>query len=298
MKVRVGLNDRKAFLFVIAWMFLSGAVAVAQRNPVAVGGPDAIGPAFEVAVVRPTKADHAGGFGVGTTPSGRFTASSVSLTFLLRQAYWEGPGKSTVTLDRTAPKWVDSDNFDINAKVDNAYLQGWDKLSNAQRMNLVRPMLARLLADRFQLKVRIEMHKTPVYALVQAKGGTHMKEVSMPATVDGDPGEAMAKWIRDNPGKGVPGFVSCGADKCIANAATISDAIGQIASSSGADRIVIDETGLKGHYSFSFTMPHDRDEPAMQEVEDDLGLKFEPRTVLVKTYVIESAVKPSVDGAP
>jgi uncharacterized protein (TIGR03435 family) len=297
MRTQAGHNNRKVFLFVSLWMFLSGAAALAQEKPAAVEDLNAIGTAFEVAVVRPAKTDHAGGFGIRMTPSGRFTASAVSLNFLIWQAYREGPSKYAVTLDRTAPKWVDSDEFDINAKVDNAYLQGWDKLSDEQRLNLVRPMLRRLLADRFQLKVRIEMRKTPVYALVQAKGGAHVQEVSPPVLADGDQGEAMAKWMQDNLGKGVPGFVSC-SDKCIANAVKISDAIGQIAASSGAERIVIDETGLRGYYNFSFTQPHDRDEPAMQEVEDDLGMKFEPRSVPMKTYVIESAIKPSVDGTP
>ena len=299
MKVRVGLNDRKAFLFVIAWMFLSGAVAVTQRTPAAVGGPDAIGPAFEVAVVRPEKNDHTSRFvGIQLTPSGRFTASSVPLNFLVWQAYREGPSKYKVTLDRTAPKWIDSDEFHINAKVDDSYMQGWDKLSDEQRMDLVRPMLRRLLADRFHLKVRIEMHQTPVYALVQAKGGAHVEEVPPPVPADGDPNEAMAKWIRDNPGKGAPGALLCNLDKCIANAMKFSDAIGQIGISSGADRMVIDETGLKGYYNFSFTIPQDTDEPAMQQVQDDLGVKFKPRSVPMKTYVIESADKPTVDGMP
>lgn len=298
MNLRVGLNYRKAFLFVIAWMFLYGAVAAAQRNPVAVGGPDAIGPAFEVAVVRPAKNDHTSGFGIGLTPSGRFTASAVSLDFLVWQAYRESPSKYKVTLDRTASKWIDSDEFDINAKVDNAYMQGWDKLSDEQRWDLVRPMLRRLLADRFHLKVRIEMRATPVYVLVQSKGGAHVEEVSPPVPADGDPSEATARWMRDNPGKGAPGALVCGADKCIANAVKISDLMWQIAISSGTDRMVIDETGLKGYYSFSITKAHDTEEPTMQEVADDLGMKFEPRSVPMKTYVIESAEKPSVDGTP
>ena len=141
----------------------------------------------------------------------------------------------------------------------------------------------------------MEMRKTPVYALVQAKGGAHVKEVPTPAAMEGDPNEAMAKWYAENPGKAMPGGILC-ADKCIGNAVKISDAVGQIAGSSRADRMVMDETGLTGYYDFSFTQPQTKDEPAMQEVEDDLGMRFEPRSVAMRTYVIEGAEKPSLDG--
>jgi uncharacterized protein (TIGR03435 family) len=258
-----------------------------------------MGPAFEVAAIRPASTDSSRGFGMGAEPSGRFKAHAVSVTFLFWQAYGDDSGKRNVTTDRAAPKWVDSEEFDINAKVDDAYMGGWGKLSDQQRMDRVRPMLRRLLADRFHVKFRTEMRKTPVYVLVQAKGGAHVKEVPAPAAWEGDPAKASAQWIADHPGKGVPGGWTCGGDKCIGNAAKISDAIGQIQVSSEADRMVIDETGLKGYYDFSFRLfvPHDSDESPMQAVEDDLGVKFEPRSVPLKTYVIVSAEKPSVDGA-
>jgi len=164
-------------------------------------------------------------------------------------------------------------------------------------MDLARPMMPRLLAERFHVKLRVEMRDTPVYALVQAKGGAHVKEVPAPVPSDGDPMEARAKWMADNPGKAVPGGMACSGDKCTANAVRMSAAAGQIAASSRADRMVIDDTGLKGYYDFSFTIPNNQDESAMSEVEEDLGMKFEPRTLTIKTYVIESAEKPSLDGA-
>jgi uncharacterized protein (TIGR03435 family) len=280
-------------------MLLAGVAAEAQISPSAAADADAVGPAFEVAAIRPSGTDGSGGFGVGVEPSGRFKAHAVSANFLFWQAYGELSGKRNVIMDRGAPKWVETEMFDINAKVDDAYMGGWDKLSDQQRMDVVRPMIRRLLADRFRLKFRVEMRKTPVYVLVQAKGGAHMKEVTAPPLVEGDPGEATARWMADHPGKGAPGSVMCGGDGCTGNAVKMSDAVGQIAVTSGADRMVIDETGLKGYYDFSFrfTLPHDSEETPMQAVEDDLGIRFEPRSVPVKTYVVEGAEKPSVDGA-
>ncbi len=77
----------------------------------------------------------------------------------------------------------------------------------------------------------------------------------------------------------------------------MSGAIPQIIGSSHADRMLIDQTGLKGFYDFSFPSLPRNDDSAMAQVEDALGLKFESRTMPMKTYVIESAEKPSVDGA-
>jgi uncharacterized protein (TIGR03435 family) len=296
MRARVGRNHRRAFLFVSVWMLLAGVAAEAQGNPAGGGDADALGPAFEVAAIRPSGTDGSGGFGMGVEPSGRFKAHAVSANFLFWQAYGELSGKRNVIMDRGAPKWVETEMFDINAKVDDAYMGGWDKLSDQQRMDVVRPMIRRLLADRFRLKFRVEMRKTPVYALVQAKGGAHVKEVTAPVPVDGDPGEAMARWMADHPGKGAPGSISCGSDECIGNAVTISIAIGTIAGNSQTDRMVIDETGLKGYYDFSFELPHDNEELPMRVIEDELGMRFVPRSMPMKTYVIESAEKPSVDG--
>ncbi len=271
MATRVRLIRRTVLCFAgIGILFCAGAV-VAQTSPV-VDGADALGPAFEVAAIRPASADSGGWVGIRVDPSGRVEAHGVELSSLVWQAYGDAPGKSSVVTDRTAPKWMDSETFDVNAKVEDAYLSG-DKLSDQQRLNVVRPMLRRLLADRFHLKMRVEMRKTPVYAMVQAKGGAHVKEVPAPVAMEGDPDKATTKWIAENPGKGVPGGWVCSGETCIANAVKISDAIGQIMGSSGSDRMVIDETGLTGYYDFSFrfAVPKDADVSPMQAVEEDLG---------------------------
>ena len=254
-----------------------------------------LGPEFEVATIRPANRDDGRHwFGTRIDSSGKLTASAVSLSSLVWFAYVPEPGKGKVS---GGPKWAQSNTFDINAKVDDAYMKGWDKLSVQERTDRVRPMVRKLLADRFQLKLRIEMQPTPVYALVQAKGGAKVKEVAPPPPAEGDPFEAMQKHMAENPGKPLPGSILCTGNTCTASSVQMSHAIGQIGGSAGADRIVIDETGLKGYYDFVMTQPRHNDDQAMEEVEDSLGLKFEPRTVPIKTYIIESAERPSVDGA-
>jgi uncharacterized protein (TIGR03435 family) len=294
MSARVGLIRRAVLWSVGAGTLIWVGAAWAQKAS-AVDGADPLGPAFEVAVVRPAGSEMRHWMGIKLDPSGRLQASQVSLEFLFWQAYKDAPGKQNVVMDHDAPKWVESENFDVNAKVDEAYLRGWDKLSDEQRMERVRPMLRRLLADRFHLKMRLEMRKTQEYVLVQAKGGAHVKEVPAPVAVQGDPMEAAQRWMADHPGQAAAGNIMC-AEKCTASAVKMINALGQIRASSQADRMVIDETGLTGYYDFSFASPRSDDERAMQEVEEDLGMKFEPQSVMVKTYVIVGAEKPSVDG--
>ena len=72
------------------------------------------------------------------------------------------------------------------------------------------------------------MKATPVYALVRAKGGAHVKGVPGPVAVEGDPDRAMARWMADHPGEAAPGSISCGPDGCKASAVKIGNALGQI----------------------------------------------------------------------
>jgi uncharacterized protein (TIGR03435 family) len=217
------------------------------------------------------------------------------LSGLVYIAYPSAAKGFKVETDHTAPKWISSDVFDIEAKIDEGYMDGWSTLSDAQRMDIVRPMLRRLLSERFHLKLTTDTRMTPVYALVQAKGGTHVREVPPPTPVDGDPAEVAARWVAENPGKAFPGQIMCSGDQCVAHAVRIEDALGQIAANSHADRMVVDQTGLKGTYDFSFPFPGAKDEFPMQEVGDALGMKFEPRSMPIKTCIIESAEKPTVD---
>jgi uncharacterized protein (TIGR03435 family) len=227
---------------------------------------------------------------MGTQITGdRFEARSESLEGLVWYAYvGDGPRPQMVSGGKG---WIESQQWDIVAKVDDPSLAG---LTNAERNDRIRPMLQALLEERFHLKVHTEMRLTPVYALVQAKGGAKVKEVPAPPEVQGDWTEAMKHYREENPGKPFPGVMSCSGDRCTATAATIRTVLGQIQYITHADHMVIDETGLKGHYDFSFRTlgGGDDDEP---NIEEDLGMKLEPRKVDLKTYVIDSAEKPSAN---
>jgi len=196
------------------------------------------------------------------------------------------------------PSWVRSDPYDIEAKVEDSQMTGWDKLSDEERRARVQPMLRTLLAERFHLKLHTEMRDTPVYALVQAKRGSKLKQVAKPEELEGegDTPEKRMKFMRDHPGQAAPGSIMCDASGCRGHAISIDMAIGQIGGSAKADRIVINDTGLTGLFDFSYNISRDADVATpLQQLEDQLGLRFESRKVPIKTYVIDSAERPQAE---
>jgi len=272
-------------LVVVLGLLVAHGSAQSPSNPATAAAPQK----FDVASIRPTpdRTGQPGWMGVRFTGD-MFEARSMSLKALVWQAYAFGsPERQLVS---GGGGWIESEQWDIMAKVDDPSL---DRLSNTDRNNRMRHMLQALLEERFHLKLHAELRPTPVYALVQAKGGAKVKEVPAPPELKGDWMEAMKHYREENPGKPYPGGIMCSGDSCTATGMTISAATGQIQASSHADRLVIDETGLKGYYDFSFRFPHNDDDDAMAEVEEDLGMKFEPRKVDLTTYVIDSAEKPS-----
>jgi hypothetical protein len=93
---------------------------------------------FEVASVRPNMADDRI-VTINVGPSGRFTARGYTLVLLLQRAYgvmdWNLAG---------GPAWIRSDRFDVSAKAN---------VSGNLTEHELQPMLQRLLAERFRLKV-------------------------------------------------------------------------------------------------------------------------------------------------
>lgn len=259
--------------------------AQSQSNPPMAAAPQK----FDVASIRlsPDRTVQPGWIGFRITGD-MFEARSMTLNSLIWYAY--ANGGPTRQLVSGGGGWIDSQQWDIMAKVDDP---SFAQLSNEERTNRMRPMVQALLEERFHLRLHTELRPTPVYALVQAKGGAKVKEVTAPPEVEGDWTEAMKRYSEENPGKLFPGAITCDGERCTGTAVTISMIIGQIQVGSHADRMVIDETGLKGHYDLSFRTPHNDDDDGMAELEDDLGMKFEPRKVNLTTYVIDSAEKPS-----
>ena len=155
MKVRKLHRVSRTLLAVLAVAAATAGLAVRVRAQ----EPAAKAPlVFEVASIKPTPPDERGGI-VHPLPGGQgYEAIGVPLRVIMTVAY-------TVT-DRQisgGPDWINTDRWNIQAKAER---QGTtDELHNA---------LARLLEDRFQLKLRRETRELPAYLLTVDKKGVKM----------------------------------------------------------------------------------------------------------------------------
>jgi len=118
-------------------------------------------PSFEVASIKPAPPPEAGKrIAVGSPPSpGRYACAFCSLRMLIVQAY------GIVGYQLTAPDWLDSERFNISAKMPDG--------TPKEQMQL---MLQNLLTERFKLAVHRDQKEMQMYDLVVAKGGPKMKE--------------------------------------------------------------------------------------------------------------------------
>jgi uncharacterized protein (TIGR03435 family) len=122
-------------------------------------------PTFEAASVKPAAPQTGPGMrvmmrgGPGSPDPGQITYSNVSLKMVLTNAY------GIKGYQVNGPKWLDSERFDIVAKIAMGATKEQFKL-----------MLHNLLTKRFKLAVHRETKELPIYALVVGKGGPKLKE--------------------------------------------------------------------------------------------------------------------------
>ncbi|MGA3019153.1 MAG: TIGR03435 family protein [Bryobacteraceae bacterium] len=151
-------------------------------------------PSFEVASVKVAeqpKPDAQGRLfimrgcrgGPGSTDPGMLTCTNTPLKQLLVRAY------DLKNYQVEGPAWLDTDGFDIVAKVPPG--------TSKEQFNL---MLQSLLAERFKVTVHRETKNMQVYALSIGKGGPKLKEVDA-ATLEASKAAAATAPA---PGRGGP----------------------------------------------------------------------------------------------
>jgi uncharacterized protein (TIGR03435 family) len=124
-------------------------------------------PKFDVAVIKPSKPDEKFQGGVNTN---QVDVKGAPLKFLITFAWDLNPNEEEVLVG--APKWLDSDHFDILAKVVTDAPAATAKPGpNGPRIDIedLRLMLQALLMDRFQLKAHMEDRPVSAYTLMAVK---------------------------------------------------------------------------------------------------------------------------------
>ena len=115
---------------------------------------------FEVAVIKPSPPDAT--TGGRFDPNGQISMQGVTLKLLISIAWNLNPNDNQGIVG--APKWLDSEKFDIIAKTST------DSSGKAPPIDIevLRQMLQGLLIDRFQMKVHTEEREVNAYTLLAA----------------------------------------------------------------------------------------------------------------------------------
>jgi len=231
-------------------------------------------PTFDIASVKPSPS---GGGGMDVTfDTGRLTLRNATLKFCIEFAYRVKDFQVS-----GGPAWLASETFDIDAKAAGP--------ADSQEL---RRLLQTLLADRFQLRVRLETKEGPTYALIVARGGSKLHEVP-----PGDGPEMRTSRNRLNARKiSMSGI-----------AQALSGLLGHT---------VVDLTGLKGVYDVILNWAPDERQTTQKPgvpaeavapgenasgpsifaaVQEQLGLRLEARRGPVETLVVDHAERPTAN---
>lgn len=268
-------------------LLLSFVGACFAQNPSS--GSKAKPLAFDVFSIRPSKDSQRMSF--GNSPDGyHTTGQSLWATIMIAfypqgHEYW----KSDRLLG--APSWMESANYDIEAKVSPSDIAAWQNQSSDKPM--LKAMLQSALIERCNLVLHHTQKEIPGYALAVKGKGPKLTEtnpsVPLPSgTVrifpDGG-GVIPSQRGSDNP------------HLTLVNV-TMKDLAAWLSHSS--DRPVEDKTGLSGRYDFA--LYRDTGNPEVSNNQgppsydiDDLGLTLKPTKALVDVLVIDHIDKPSAN---
>jgi len=244
-------------------------------------------PTFEVASVRQSTSN--GNEDSTVEPSGRVVFRNMSLANIVRGVF-DVQRQDLVVGDRV-PSWFTSDRWDITALA---------PPTAAVSQQQIKTMLQDLLIERFKLVTRRERRDMPMYALVVARSDRRLGPQMKPSTADCAALLAAFKAsgaTRQTPDSNVCGGKS-GKGRIWGTGVPLDDLARRLVV---AGRPVVDMTGLTGLFDLDvkFT-PDDAPDPAsgasvFTAVQEQLGLRLEPRQAPANVFVIESVERPTPD---
>jgi uncharacterized protein (TIGR03435 family) len=231
-------------------------------------------PGVEVATVKPTQPGTQ--LFMLVMQGENLVVKNFALKYLLKFAY-DMPERQIVG----GPGWMDTDKWDIEAKPDTPGMP-----SIAQ----MRLMMQKVLADRFALKVHEEKREMPAYALTVGKNGP---KVTKSADAMESANFTLYPW-------GMLGTRS----------ATMGE-LAHLLQSNVLGQPVVDNTGLSGRWDFTLKWRPDETQfmgmnppppvaddanappPLFTAIQEQLGLKLEPRKVDAPVILVDHVERPS-----
>jgi uncharacterized protein (TIGR03435 family) len=290
-------------------------VALASLAIAAIAGPVAFGvvrmipmygqmlhatgplPAFDVMAIKPSKEPPQGG-----TTTGEQVHLIVTAKLLIQLAY-NVPMMSDEQVSG-GPDWINTEVFDILAKMDSAKFTSMQNMSRAQRREQQQLMEESLLADRMKLKVHFETRDMPVYALTSTKG-FKLK----PVTVAPVGATMLADGVRpEDLRRGVVVSAKGKGFEMTAKGVTLAEFVRVlIPRPELSGRTVVDQTGLTEAYDFTLDWGPEQtaapengevEEPSLFEaIQQQLGLKLAAAKGPGEVIVIDHIEKPVFENA-
>jgi uncharacterized protein (TIGR03435 family) len=257
---------------------------------------------FEIASIHASAPSRNQMFRTVPPRGGRYEIKNATMVDLIRTAYNMGAERIV-----GGPSWLELDRFDVVAKVP-AETSADDR----------RRMLQDLLSERFQLVLHQDTRPLPSYALTAGKKPA-LKEADgdgapgcKPETASGPPGEGGMRIMMGGPNGGQPLTLGPGMTiHMICRNMTMAEFAAGMRGMMGAPDLgsgpVLDETGLKGSWSFDlryslqFFGPmagNDAERISMEAAIEKLGLKLEQKQVPTPVLVVDKVNRKPSDDPP
>jgi uncharacterized protein (TIGR03435 family) len=245
---------------------------------VALAAAHAQTPTFEVASIKPSPPDHESSVssrgGPGTRTPTTWTCQNMSLHNIVWIAF------NLRSNQLIAPEWMNDTRFDVTARIP----EGTTREQFYQ-------MFQNLLTERFGLKFHRDQKEVQGYQLVLAKNGPKFQESGSEPAKETPPPDGYPA-LR-------PGITGMSIRSNRAHAQWLRMSIQKFATDLDyrVEKPVVDATGLNGTYDLYLywvadPMRADADGPSIfAALQDQLGLKLEPRKVTLPIVIIDHAEK-------
>ena len=241
-------------------------------------------PAFDVASIKRSD-PQARGWSYGSQPGGRWSMRNSVISTVIREAY---PAESKRLVG--VPDWVEREPYDIDAKAEGEASE-----------DRIRLMLQSLLAERFRFAGHYAPVEEAVFELVTSQSDDRRRDAILPSALDCDVIRAARR--AGKPFEGTPpvnGAPPCG----------WSSTNGQIYRFGGVTmsvfaqtlnpdgRVVIDKTGLPGHYEFTLRYSREIDTtddlPSIfVALPEQLGLRLVPGKSMLRAVIVDRIERPT-----
>jgi uncharacterized protein (TIGR03435 family) len=253
-------------------------------------------PAFDIVSVRPSRPATYPGANGGPSitwsiqPDG-YRAANQTIWSTIMIAYFP-QGMASWTPDRLkgAPSWLNSEQYDIDAKVSPEDLPAWQRQgSSLERQEMFRTMLQSMLADRCKLVVHRIPKEVPGLTLAVGKRGPRFKP-----TADG---ETIPSGGMRMPDGGT--ILNEEEGHTIRFYGVTMERLSWYLSTFSYPRLTVeDQTGLSGRYDLVLHRPsslpgEDDSNSTLSWDLKPLGLEFRQIKVSMDTLVIDHVERPS-----